>query len=149
MPQSEPNPIPSGSRPPPRPPKLTATGLDDHNDKRRFTVTKAADGEGKFIRKAHYGHVVVRLEPSSRGKGVTILNEMTEGAIPDRFVSSMTEGIRESLVFGIEGAPVVDVAVRILDGSWNSHDSGDLDFKMAGIFAIKDAIKHAEPVSID
>ena len=53
------------------------------------------------------------------------------------------------MVYGIEGIPVVDVAVRILDGSWNENDSGDLAFKMAGIFAVKDAMKRAEPIPID
>jgi len=146
---TEPDPLPNGSRPPPRPPKPTAKGLDDHGDKRRFTVTKSANGEGKFIRKAHYGHVIVRLEPSGRGKGITIRNEIIDGAIPEQFVASITEGIRQSLVFGIEGAPVVDVAVRILNGSWNPHDSANVDFKMAGIFAVKDAIKLAEPIPIE
>src|ERR1035437_3556615 len=92
MDRGEPDPMPSGSRPPPRPPKLTAIGFDDQNDKRRFSVARAADGEGKYIRSAQYGHVIVRLEPSGRGKGVIILNDLTNGAFPDRFIKSVSEG---------------------------------------------------------
>ena len=42
----------------------------------RETVTRAADGEGKFIRqsggKGQYGHVIVKLEPNQKGKGVEV-----------------------------------------------------------------------------
>jgi elongation factor G len=53
------------------------------------------------------------------------------------------------LEYGIDGRPVVDVVVRISGGSWNERDSGDLAFKMASIFSVKDALKKAEPISID
>jgi elongation factor G len=141
--------MPNGDRPPPRPPKLTAIGFDDHGGKRRVTVARSADGEGKFVRRSQYGHVVVRLEPSGRGKGITVRSDVSNGAIPEQFIESVTEGIRESLNFGIEGIPVVDVAIRILDGSWNERDSDNLAFKMAGIFAVKDAMKRAEPIYIE
>jgi elongation factor G len=127
--------------------------LNDDGDKRRLTVTKSADGEGKFIRgskpRAQYGHVIVRIEPNGRGKGATILSEVSDGIIPRRFVEAVTDGIRESLEYGIDGSPVVDVVVHISGGSWNEHDSDDLAFKMAGIFAVKDAVKKAETISID
>jgi hypothetical protein len=153
MESSAPDPMPKGDRLPPIPPKLTAIGLDDDGDKRRFTVTKSADGEGKFIRgskpRSQYGHVIVRIEPNGRGKGATILTEVSDGTIPDRFIEAITDGIRNSLEYGIDGRPVVDVVVRISGGSWNERDSGDLAFKMASIFAVKDALKKAEPISID
>src|SRR6185369_8639793 len=42
----------------------------------RETVTRAAEGEGKFIRQSggrgQYGHALVTLEPNGRGKGVEI-----------------------------------------------------------------------------
>src|SRR6185436_2187368 len=42
----------------------------------RETVTKAAEGEGKFIRQSggrgQYGHAYVKLEPTERGKGIEI-----------------------------------------------------------------------------
>src|SRR2546426_9091824 len=46
----------------------------------RETITKAAEGEGKFIRQSgcrgQYGHACVRIERSERGKGVEIQNEI-------------------------------------------------------------------------
>lgn len=153
MDSNAPDPMPKGDRPPPIPPKMTAIGLHDDGDKRRLTVSKIADGEGKFIRESglrgQYGHVIVRIEPNGRGRGATILSEVSDGTIPGRFIKAVTDGIRNSLDNGIDGRPVVDVVVRISGGSWNERNSGDLAFKMASIFAVKDALKNAEPIYVD
>ena len=87
---TQPEPDPSGNRRPPRPPNRTAVGLgpegDDSDKGRRFTITKVADGEGRFIRTAagrdHYGHVIVRIEPNRRDKGIVISSNAPGDIIP-------------------------------------------------------------------
>ena len=49
----------------------------------------------------------------------------------------------------VAGHPVVDVIVRIIDGSFHEVDSSELAFKMAGIFAFKDAMKKADPILLE
>ena len=120
----------------------------------RETVNKAADGEGKFIRqsggKGQYGHVVVRLEPNEKGKGVEVINETVGGSIPREFIKPATEGIMEGTNNGVvAGHPVVDVIIRITDGSFHEVDSSEMAFKMAGIFAFKDAMKKAGPIMLE
>jgi elongation factor G len=152
----KPHPNPAGNRPPPRPPRQTAIGLPDDDDfgrKRRVTITKHAEGEGKFIREsggiAHYGHVIVQVEPNGRGKGVAISSEVKGGTIPDKFIKPVTDMIREALDSGYGDRPVVDILVRIVGGSWDERASNELAFKMAGIFAIQDAVKKAKPIPIE
>jgi elongation factor G len=120
----------------------------------RETVVKAADGEGKFIRqsggKGQYGHVVIKLEPNEKGKGIEILNETVGGSIPKEFIKPSIAGIEEGCNNGVvAGYPVVDVIVRIIDGSFHEVDSSELAFKMAGIFAFKDAMKKANPILLE
>ena len=120
----------------------------------RETVTKPAEGEGKFIRqsggKGQYGHVVVKLEPNTKGKGIEIIDEVVGGAIPKEFIKPSIMGIKEGCNNGtIAGHPVVDVIVRIVDGSFHEVDSSELAFKMAGIFAFKDAMKQAGPILLE
>lgn len=120
----------------------------------RETVKTSADGEGKFIRqsggKGQYGHVVVKLEPNQKGKGVEVINEIVGGVIPKEFIKPATEGILEGTNNGtVAGHPVVDVIVRIVDGSFHEVDSSELAFKMAGIFAFKDAMKKADPILLE
>jgi len=120
----------------------------------RETVTRLADGEGKFIRqsggKGQYGHVVVKLEPNEKGKGVEVINEIVGGAIPKEFIKPATDGILEGANNGVvAGYPVVDVKVRIIDGSFHEVDSSELAFKMAGIFGFKEAMKKANPILLE
>jgi elongation factor G len=65
----------------------------------RETITKAAEGEGKFIRqtggKGQYGHVCIKLEPNEKGKGNEVINEIVGGVIPKEFIKPATEGIYE------------------------------------------------------
>jgi elongation factor G len=120
----------------------------------RETIARAADGEGKFIRqsggKGQYGHVVIKMEPNEKGKGVEVINEIVGGSIPKEFIKPSTDGILEGANNGVvAGFPVVDVIVRIVDGSFHEVDSSELAFKMAGIFAFKDAMKQANPILLE
>jgi len=120
----------------------------------RETVSAAADGEGKFIRqsggKGQYGHVCVKLQPNVKGKGIEVLNEIVGGAIPKEFIKPTIDGIMEGCNNGvIAGFPVVDVKVHIVDGSFHEVDSSELAFKMAGIFAFKDAMKKCQPILLE
>jgi elongation factor G len=120
----------------------------------RETVTKAAEGEGKFIRqsggKGQYGHACVTLAPNGRGKGVEIENKIVGGAIPKEYIAPVIDGIEEAIKGGVlAGYPVVDVKVAIVDGTYHEVDSSELAFKMAGIFALKDAAKKANPILLE
>ena len=120
----------------------------------RETVTKHADGEGKFIRqsggKGQYGHVVVKLEPNEKGKGVEVVNEIVGGAIPKEFIKPIDEGIKEALTRGVlAGYPIDDVRIVLYDGSYHDVDSSEMAFKIAGSMAFQDAAKKAKPVLLE
>jgi elongation factor G len=120
----------------------------------RETVTSAAEGEGKFIRqsggKGQYGHVILKIEPNAKGKGIEVINETVGGSIPKEFIKPSIEGVMEGANNGVvAGHPVVDVIVRIVDGTFHAVDSSELAFKMAGIFAFKDAMKKAGPILLE
>jgi elongation factor G len=117
-------------------------------------VKSRAEGEGKFIRqsggKGQYGHVIITLEPNEKGKGIEILNETVGGSIPKEFIKPAIDGINEGANNGVvAGHPVVDVIVKITDGSFHEVDSSELAFKMAGIFAFKEAMKKATPILLE
>lgn len=116
----------------------------------REFIAASAEGEGKFIRqtggKGQYGHVIIAMEPLERGKGVQIVSEVTGGSIPKEFIQPAMDGMREAIQSGVlANYPMVDIKVRILGGSFHEVDSSEIAFKMAGIFAFKEAVKNAEP----
>jgi elongation factor G len=120
----------------------------------RETVTQKAEGEGKFIRqsggKGQYGHCVLTVEPNEKGKGVEVIDEIVGGVIPKEFIKPTIAGVMEACNNGtVAGHPVVDVIVRITDGSYHEVDSSELAFKMAGIFGFKEAMKQAKPILLE
>jgi elongation factor G len=120
----------------------------------RETITKNATGEGKLIKQSggrgQYGHVVVKVEPRQRGMGVTIENKIVGGAIPKEYIPAVKKGIEESVGNGVIGGyQVIDFYVEIVDGSYHDVDSNELAFKLAAIFAMKDAFKKAHSILLE
>jgi elongation factor G len=114
----------------------------------RETITKNATAEGKFIRQSggrgQYGHAIINIQPAERGKGITVDNKIVGGVIPKEFIPSVISGIEESISGGVlANYPMVDVSVQVVDGSFHEVDSNELAFKMAGIFAFKEAARKA------
>ncbi len=119
----------------------------------RETITGKAHGIGKFIRQSggrgQYGHAEVDIEPNP-GKGIEILNEIVGGVIPKEFIKPTIDGINEAANNGtIAGYPVIDFKAHIVFGSYHEVDSNELAFKMAGIFALKDALAKASPILLE
>ncbi len=120
----------------------------------RETLTKAAEGEGKYIRQSggrgQYGHACIKVTPNEKGKGVEINNKVVGGAIPKEYIPAVIDGIEDACRSGVyAGFQVIDIIVDIVDGTFHEVDSNELAFKMAGIFALKDAFKKASPILLE
>src|SRR5579863_3127822 len=120
----------------------------------RETITKEAEGEGKFIRQSggrgQYGHALVTVQPNEKGKGVEIENKIVGGSIPKEYIPAVIDGIEEAIRGGVyAGFQVIDIKVQVVDGTFHEVDSNELAFKMAGIFALKDAFKKASPILLE
>lgn len=120
----------------------------------RETITAPAEGEGKFVRqtggRGQYGHAIIKIEPIERGSGVVIENKIVGGVIPKEYIGPVTKGIEEAIRGGVlAGYTVIDLKVTIIDGSFHDVDSSELAFKMAGIFALKEAVRRAKPVLLE
>ena len=120
----------------------------------RETITKHAEGEGKFIRqsggKGQYGHACITVAPNEKGKGVEVVDEIVGGSIPKEYIPAVIDGIEEAIKGGVyAGYQVIDIKVEVVDGSFHEVDSNELAFRMAGIFALKDAFKKAGPILLE
>lgn len=120
----------------------------------RETITTPADGEGKLIKQSggrgQYGHVIIKTHPNERGKGITIENKVVGGNIPKEYIPACKKGIEEAVLNGVVGGyQVIDAHIDIVDGSYHDVDSNELAFKLAAIFAVKDAFKKAKPVLLE
>jgi elongation factor G len=120
----------------------------------RETITANAEGDGKFVRqsggKGQYGHVRIKVEPLERGAGVEVVDKTVGGVIPKEFIKPAMDGIQEATCNGtVAGYPVVDIKITLFDGSFHEVDSSEIAFKMAGIFAFREAMLAAAPILLE
>ena len=117
------------------------------------TIKRGAGAEGKYIKqtggRGQYGHCKIEIEPAP-GESYVFVNDIKGGAIPREYVKPIDEGIREAMERGVlAGYPMVDVKVRLWDGSYHDVDSSEMAFKIAGSMAFQEAAKKAQPVLLE
>ena len=118
------------------------------------TITKSSDVEAKFIRqtggRGQYGHVKIKMERGEEGSGVTFVDEVKGGTIPREYIPAVEKGIKEASETGVvAGYPVIDVVVRLYDGTYHEVDSSEIAFKIAASMAFKDAVMRAKPIILE
>ncbi len=104
---------------------------------------KQSGGHGQF------GDVVLDIKPLPRGSGFTFADEIKGGVVPNNYIGSVEEGVIDGLNHGPLGFPVVDVAVKLIDGSYHSVDSSDMAFRTAGRIGIVEALPQCSPVLLE
>ena len=121
----------------------------------RETILATGKGEGKFIRagmgvKGQYGHCVIKLAPSERGKGFVFFNKLRDGVIPKQFIPAIETGLKEAMSGGVlAGYPAMDIEATLLDASFHETDSSEIAFKVAALMAFKDAAGKASPTILE
>jgi elongation factor G len=100
--------------------------------------------------RGQYGHVVFEIEPGELGSGIVYENEIVGGVIPRDYFNAIEKGVLEAAEAGVlAGYPVVDVRVRLYDGSFHEVDSSEMAFKMAATLAFKEGIQKGAPVLLE
>ena len=140
----------------------------------RETIRRKAEAEGKYIRqtggRGQYGHCVITVEPFDphrpseeipklldkkrahwhKENNLVFIDEIVGGIIPKNFISAVEDGVFEAMEGGIlAGYEMVNVAVRLNDGSYHEVDSSEMAFKIAGSMAFKEAAQRAQPVLLE
>ncbi len=115
------------------------------------TITKTVEVVGKHVQQSggrgQYGHVVFRMTPSEKGKGVTFESKIVGGSVPREFWAPTKAGVMEASQSGaLAGYPVTDIHVELIDGSFHVVDSSEMAFKMAAIFGFKEGMRQASAI---
>jgi elongation factor G len=118
------------------------------------TITSSAKAEKKYKKQSGgaglYGHCVIDIAPVPRGTGFVWEDKIFGGSIPQNFRPSVERGVRETMEQGVlTGNPLVDIKVRLLDGSTHQVDGKDIAFKLAGAMAMRQAVMDAKPVLLE
>ncbi|MCU7502512.1 MAG: elongation factor G [Ignavibacteria bacterium] len=120
----------------------------------RESITATVNSEGKFVKQSggrgKFGHVWIELGPNEPGKGYEFINGIVGGVVPKEYIPAVSNGIQEAMRNGvIAGYPVVDIKVKLYDGSYHEVDSDEISFKVAGSMAFKEGARRAKPVLLE
>jgi elongation factor G len=120
----------------------------------RETIRKVAEAQGRFVRqtggRGQYGDVYIEVEPAEPGGGFSFENKIIGGSVPREYVPAVEKGVREAMQTGVlAGYPMVDIKVRLTDGSYHDVDSSEMAFKIAASMGFKEACRKAKPVLLE
>lgn len=118
------------------------------------TIRSSAKVQGRYKKQSggrgQYGDTWIELSPLPRGEGFEFVNNIVGGVIPRQYIPAVEKGIKEAMHGGVlAGYPVVDLKVRLYDGSHHSVDSSEMAFKIAGSMGFKKGVEQAKPVLIE
>lgn len=99
----------------------------------RETIDLCSAGEYKHIKQSggrgQYAHVEFELEPMEAGQGFEFVDAVKGGNIPSQYIPAVRKGILKAMEKGPHaGYPVVDLRVRVVDGSSHEVDSSEFAF---------------------
>lgn len=117
---------------------------------------KQTGGRGQF------GVCYIEMKPlpeDSEGDDIQVLewggkfqfeNAIFGGSIPRQWIPSVEKGVKERMRKGvIAGYPVMNVAIKLVDGKYHDVDSSDFAFQLAGSKGFQAAVNNASPVLLE
>ncbi len=117
------------------------------------TIRKPAKQRGRHKRQTgghgQFGDVMIEIRPLPRGSGFVFEDGISGGVVPKQWIPSVEKGVAEYLKSGPLGFPVVDVAVKLTDGSYHTVDSSDAAFQIAGRIAMMEGMPNCAPVLLE
>ena len=116
----------------------------------RETITRPAAVNHKHVKqtggRGQYAHVEIEIEPLPPGGGFEFTDSIRGGAIPSEYIPAIERGVVQAMAEGIFAeSPVVDVAVRLVDGSAHDVDSSEMAFKACARQAFRLAFMKGRP----
>jgi elongation factor G len=117
------------------------------------SIRKGMDQHARFKRQTgghgQFADIKVKIQPLPRGEGFVFQNKIVGGAVPRNFIPSVENGVKDYLVSGPLGFPVVDLEVTLYDGQTHSVDSSDQAFRTAGAMAVREGLPKCSPVLLE
>jgi elongation factor G len=118
------------------------------------TIKGSAKAQGRLKKqtggRGQFGDAWLEVSPLPRGTGFEFVDDIVGGVIPRQFIPAVEKGVREALHEGVvAGYEIVDVRVRLYDGSHHSVDSSEMAFKIAASMGFKTALGNAKPILLE
>jgi elongation factor G len=127
-----------------KPPKVPYLETIRGQTKVQGKYKKQTGGRGQF------GDTWLEISPLEKGGGFAFEDKIVGGAIPKTYIPAVEKGIQEAMTQGvIAHYPMVDVKVKLYDGSYHNVDSSEMAFKIAGSLGFKKGVVNCKPVLME
>jgi elongation factor G len=117
------------------------------------TIRKQTNSHGRYKHQSGghgaFGDVYLDIKPRSRGEGFQFHETIVGGVVPKQYIPGVETGVREYLIHGPLGFPVVDIDVTLTDGSYHSVDSSEQAFKQAARLAMTEGMQKCDPILLE
>ena len=120
----------------------------------RETIKGSTRVQGRYKKqtggRGQFGDTWLEIGPAEQGEGYVFVDQIVGGAIPRQYIPAVEKGIGEALLQGVyAGYPMVDVQVRLVDGSFHPVDSSEMAFKVAGSMGFKKGVPQCKPTILE
>jgi elongation factor G len=120
----------------------------------RETIRGTTKTQGRYKKqtggKGQFGDTWIEISPLKKGGGFVFEDNIVGGAIPKTYIPAVEKGIQEAMARGIIAHyPMVDVKVRLYDGSYHDVDSSEMAFKIAGSMGFKKGVMDCKPTLLE
>jgi elongation factor G len=117
----------------------------------REVLKKQSGGRGKFA------DIIFEIGPADEewlkenpGKSYQFVNDLFGGSIPKEFVPAITKGFESAMGTGVLASyPMVDMKVRVFDGSYHDVDSDAMSFELCAKSGFREAGRKAKPTLLE
>ncbi|HMP91435.1 MAG TPA: EF-Tu/IF-2/RF-3 family GTPase, partial [Phnomibacter sp.] len=117
----------------------------------REVLKKQTGGRGKFADiQFELGPVDAEWQAENPDKQFQFVNDIFGGSIPKEFVPAIQKGFENAMGTGVLAAyPLVNMKVRIFDGSFHQVDSDSMSFELCARAGFREAGRKAKPVLLE
>jgi elongation factor G len=117
------------------------------------TIRKKTNSHGRYKHQSGghgaFGDVYLDIKPLDRGEGFQFHETIVGGVVPKQYIPGVETGVREYLIHGPLGFPVVDIDVTLTNGSYHSVDSSEQAFKQAARLAMTEGMQKCDPILLE
>jgi elongation factor G len=117
----------------------------------REVLKKQSGGRGKFADiQFEIGPADAEWLKENDGKSFQFVNELFGGSIPKEFLPAIQKGFENAMNNGVlAGYPVVDMKIRVFDGSYHDVDSDAMSFELCARQGFREAGRKAKPTLLE
>jgi elongation factor G len=111
-----------------------------------YTHKKQTGGSGQYAKTVG----VMEPLPSNSEVNYEFVDEIVGGKIPREFIPACDKGFAEQMAKGpLIGFPIVNVRMRLQDGSYHDVDSSEMAFRICAMAAFRQAYAKAGAIALE